>query len=157
MGSVSNATVCWGATFALRGERLRSNSFRTKDSTADRIGIWIGDPLSGLSIGCSTAATKSETTLARVGRCCGSDGTDAAAVAVTAVDVVTADVSASAEDGAKECLVGTSALAALLNVCDCCRPGRAECPAATATAESTWSAASERAIPRELADRLDVR
>ena len=45
------------------GARIRSNSFRTRDSTADRIGIWIGDPSPGLSSGCSTAATKSETTL----------------------------------------------------------------------------------------------
>jgi hypothetical protein len=125
----------------VRGAKSRSSSSRTIDSIADRIGIWIGDPLSGLSSGLSTAATRSETMLTKSERCCGTIGVDVVAAAVV---IVVADVvRAPAENNVGEFFAVSSTSAARLNVCDCCRWVRANCPAAASSAESTSSVSPE--------------
>ena len=104
---------------------------RTKDSTPNSSDAGNGNRVPEPMNGCSTAATKSVTTLTRVGLCCGAEGAAAAAV-----NIVEAVVRASAEGGAKEYVAGLSSTAARLNVCACCGPDRADSPAVVVIAGS---------------------
>ena len=101
-------------------------------------------PRTGLSSGCSTAATKSETRLSTVFGCCGTEGAGTADVNVVVAEVIRA----WAEERAKDCGAGGSATAATLTVC---RAGSTSSVAVTVESTPVVASRAERCT---LPDRL---